>query len=54
MVATERLATEIFSVLAERGFYTERCHEVLLRVRLTGLVTFCVETAFCNDLLKER
>ena len=41
--------------------------EVLLRVkeqrnilhkkingRLTGLVTFCVETAFCNGLLKER
>jgi len=22
--------------------------------RQTGLVTFCVETAFCNGLLKER
>jgi hypothetical protein len=22
--------------------------------RLTGLVTFCVETAFCNSLLKEK
>jgi hypothetical protein len=22
--------------------------------RLTGLVTFCVETAFCKRLLKER
>jgi len=22
--------------------------------RQTGLVTFCVETAFCNELLKER
>jgi hypothetical protein len=43
-----------------------RNEEVLLRVkeqrnilheisgRLTGLVTFCVETAFCNGLLKER
>jgi hypothetical protein len=25
-----------------------------IRVRLTGLVTFCVETAFYNGLLKER
>jgi len=32
MVATERLVPEIFSVLAERGFYTDRCHEVILRV----------------------
>ena len=43
-----------------------RNEEVLLRVkeqrnilhaikgRLTGLVTFCVETAFYNELLKER
>ena len=44
-----------------------RNEEVLLRVkeqrnvvheivngRLTGLVTFCVETAFYNGLLKER
>ena len=43
-----------------------RKEEVLLRVkeqrnilheiskRLTGLVTFCVETAFYNGLLKER
>ena len=26
----------------------------LVNVGLTGLVTFCVETAFCNRLLKER
>jgi hypothetical protein len=44
-----------------------RNEEVLLRVKeqrniphelingmLTGLVTFCVETAFCDRLLKER
>jgi hypothetical protein len=36
-----------------------RNEEVLLRVKeqrktLTGLVTFCVETAFYNRLLKER
>jgi hypothetical protein len=28
-------------------------HEIINR-RLTGLVTFCVETAFYNGLLKER
>jgi hypothetical protein len=28
-------------------------HEII-KLRLTGLVTFCVETAFCNRLLKER
>jgi hypothetical protein len=27
---------------------------ILQEIRLTGLVTFCVETAFCNRLLKER
>jgi len=26
----------------------------LLNGRPTGLITFCVETAFCNGVLKER
>jgi hypothetical protein len=53
----------------EKNIWTDhvRNEEVLLRVkeqrnilheiskgRLTGLVTFCVETAFCDRLLKER
>ena len=32
-MATERLAPAIFSVLAERGFRTNSCREVLLRVK---------------------
>ena len=32
-MATGRLAPGILSVLAERGFHTDSCHEVLLRFK---------------------
>jgi len=38
-----------FSIIAKNGFFSRDFHR-----GLTGLVTSCVGTAFCNMLLKER
>jgi len=48
---TDRVRNEevLLSVKEQRNIV----HEVI-NGRLTGLVTFCVETAFCNGLLKKR
>jgi hypothetical protein len=47
---TEQLRNEVLLRVKEQR---NILHEISYR-RLTGLVTFCVETAFCDRLLKER